>query len=408
MKILISFLLLAISATTSKSSTPHTILIQKKSSKKKLSSQDHKIIEDKIMQENQEEAVALVKQDKLSHLDPFVGDTACHIRALGVAMLHQTLQQQASLDDGQRMFLCLSRLLTKTKMITDPSIENVQASLKSDHTKISAGLSNDRGKKFLKNHQRMLAQMSVELIQREAAKTGDGQLIRALTITKIDSLNRVSCHSYATCKTFLQAALCHKIPLVVKVNRINRAASKHKQLFFWYQPLDNHFSVSVVKDDSINKAVIVIEGLSTQESFSPHRLKALRNHFAQLNLEEFINEFAKLNIFHVLLTCIAAHQPFVSKMNEGVDLPFENLSLTPLKNEIDSYKLAAQDGYAKNSCSGPYIFLATHVSATSFKELLENNEIAQRQEVRRLIKEYFKAIPDAQYQTTLCMYGLSF
>lgn len=125
-----------------------------------------------------------------------------------------------------------------------------------------------------------------------------------------------------------------------------------------------------------------------------------------MSLEEFIQEFCTLNILQVLLTCISAHPPFVGKVNKDIDLPFQNLNLTPLKNEIDACKQASLCGYAKNEHNGPYIFLAMHVRPASLKELLEDNEIAHRHQIRRLIKEYFREIPAAQYQTIMFVYGL--
>ena len=358
---------------------------QTKASKKVISPKvNSEKIAKQLLEKSTAQALEGLQQGNLTELDPLVGEWMCQGRAIEVIRLRQAVQDGTPLTTENKEFLGLCRMLTQTKKREKMTTRISLPTEVTDHKRLNTQLSRSFAEVFIRKCQTKLAGFTVNAIQRAAKELGDPELSKAVSITKIDSLqfNRLHCAFFPATKAVLDGALHYKIPLLVKVKRYTN--NTDQVCYFFYKPTSNGYQATNIEDYDVSSAIMIVEGVSAAQSKArseaPLTPQDQLNNFSQLPIEEFEKQFPLLDIRQIILICAADHQQFVGKQHEGTPIPFEENGLGSLKSEMESLQKKASH-FKRDVNGGPYVFCVDHIYASTLKEHLHRKILILLQDI---------------------------
>lgn len=378
---------------------------------KKNQKNDSSKIEQEIFQQAHGEACGALKTGRLSVLDPLVGDTACHVRALELAIIYKKdlAGMQLSKEDSEYITLC--HLLTKTKSrVREPGL--LLTAAEKTNVKGLGNVTVAHGDRIVRRMQKMLSEVSVKKLQDESCALGDDELAKALKITKIDNetYKRLHMPAYPTLKAVLFASLRNQIPLAIKLDRYESDSSINRAILL-YKPAQSTFILSHADTFDTGSPILIFEAMSSAQGAkisAPQMTHAERemNELSQLRFDQFIASFGRLNIMSTILKCIANHPQFVGKDLAGIDISFDN-KLSKLKKEMEMMRFDAQFGFMRNQTGGPYTCVVNHVHASTISEMLLDKNLAERYKIRRAIRDSLNIIKTEDQDSIIeYLYGL--
>jgi hypothetical protein len=302
----------------------------------------------------EKEALHNLIDGNLQAFDALVGDTACHIRALYIAMLYDKLQAaQVSTDrvtQDELDFATLSFMLTKTKEVNYSDLGSIIVE-KTNYKLLDPTLSKAKGDLLIKKAQTKLAELSVNFLQEQAKLFNDTGLQQALSIVLIDDhiFKRKTIACYPSLKLIFLCMIAQERPLIIKLTRpCSECSSKRHVMGFFYKPIDGIFTFCTPEQGDLNRAALVIEGFC--------ELRQLCREF-----QHFCFKFQEYSIFDIILANAAAHPQFAGKNNQDE-------TVLNLQEELTFYTRFAQTHGCCNK--NPALFCIDHISCKTVKQAL--------------------------------------
>ncbi|MBS0621754.1 MAG: hypothetical protein JSR80_02195 [Verrucomicrobia bacterium] len=143
-----------------------------------------------------ERGMLALKERRFLDLDPLVGDTACQMRALEIVGIYLRYLKEKDLIPSDKKFIGLSYFLTESYVIKEEL-------RRTDHRKIAEAfeVSKKLTDQMVRSAQRMLATLSVEVIERVAQELKGNELIKQVLkpqCPRIDKFSRPLLPCYFT------------------------------------------------------------------------------------------------------------------------------------------------------------------------------------------------------------------
>lgn len=267
-----------------------------------------------------DDGVACLKNGQLAKLDPLVGETACHIRAVRVADLYDRMQDGGALTDRDKLLVGSMYMLTKARVIEEKG-DGYDELI---DTKILKPLSNQKAKNAVKNAQRFVAADSVNYIRDIAQQMSDVQrddVVKALSVIRYTEspFCRPSLACFPSVLTLVERTRIANRPIVLRYGATSSLKITEQQLFVpnktgTYVP--GEFSALSPK-----QSTLVIEGISAA---TPMEIKAL-------------------NPAELFLMGASLHGQFAGKINKDFDIPYKELNIEKLGSLKTSYAEKAKN-----------------------------------------------------------------
>jgi hypothetical protein len=314
------------------------------------------------------EAYTALCSGNLDLLDAYVGDTDCNMRALIILKIYQDLQAHNfnlnTLNNIQKEFLALCRLLNATKQTSYKINGTIHQTVTRHHVlNIKDKL---KCKIFIKQMRDRLTLLTVLLMQENAAQLKDKELI-TYTTSKSNLAPRPIAY-YPGFKILLLSCLQQKIPLLIRIHK--KIDVNWHALNFFYKPINNKYVLSISDEYPNNQAILFINGYSDSPE---NKNKDGKDYKSK---ESYIGDICERSIEETLLINAAAHTQYLDRS----DIPFSQLNLHNLKQEINTYKLLADTGYtAQNST----VLVIDHMSAQTLSNIRRDNQELYLNTLRR-------------------------
>jgi hypothetical protein len=306
---------------------------------------------EKLKEEYEKETLQNLKLGNLEAFDALVGDTACQIRALYIAMLYDKLQAtQATITKEELNFATLSFMLTKAKHVEYSSTGTIETETV-NYKYLDANLSKKVGCGLIKKAQTELSALSVLFLQHEADI--DTGLQKALSTVLIDSdiFKRSIVACYPSVKLVLLCAALKGIPLIIKLTRpCSECSKKLHTICFFYRPKEGTFTSCAPDQNDLQRAALVCEGFcSSQETCK--------------EFQDFCLKFKKYSIVDIILANAAVHPQYPGKDNKD-----KTVEVAELQKELQVYRDFAQ---TNGCCKGnPALFCLDHILCKTVKQAL--------------------------------------
>jgi hypothetical protein len=311
-------------------------------------------------------ALTCLQQGQLEEFDALGGDTACHIRAFYILVLYNNIKTNPleMLPESDMRFLICSYILTKTK-VTEYDKLGVVTKETTDHTKLFPNLAKKKGCDLIRQLQITLADLSVDVMKKQALKHEDKELQKALNYVLADTLKRKTSSCFAQIKLILNTLIKQDQLLAIDVSRMCSECSQfHKQVLFYKSSGKNAFEHYQPQPEDDNKPVLVICGYSDQQ-------------VSCTDFKEYCRQLTDpqdqdTHILDALLACSAEHPQFAGNVKNEV-LP-DTLDIPNLKAEMENYKKIAEK---KGCClTNKKLFCIDHICCSLLNKLLDTNKVS--------------------------------
>lgn len=303
----------------------------------------------------------------LGNFDPLVGDTACHLRALFIALFYDALHNGLMLDTSLIRFATLTHILAAARRMN----------YSPDGFVITEGL--DRKglpAPFTQAHlnflQQLVADYTVRFMQQLAVMQEDSlgilekELTLALSQPKIDTNGRSVLACFPAFYLMLRTLAQHSIPVIIRL-RVSHTTHEEAQNCFTIpllctDPYTLQFSVMSLDEQEYyaNRSAVVISGQSTI-FFND----AVKQEIFDNNIELYFSE----HITDILLANAAMHEQYPTSCHyQDEDFGQFNL-LAQVYANSRAYGI-------KNGCdesvltSNNALFVIKHIHADLFKNVL--------------------------------------
>lgn len=293
-------------------------------------------------------------EGRLDQFDALVGDTACQIRAIMIAVFYKDLINKSN-NKALNISLLTSKdsdilkelvLLTCSKKREGELYPNYKEST-CPRTLIAQfkeiGLSISSADNLIKKCQQDISEISVNFLkdQLKLSDFQDEELNRVLNFCKRDKFKRIQAPCYATFKVILKIIKANEIPIILKINKRCACKEFHK-IKLAYRVADN--SKLILCDISTldeNQAALILKGYS--EEILDEKESA-----ESCNFENYLKFLSSLEIEQIILANIACHNSFTGVSAEEQIIPFDELDAKNIQKEIQDYKdLAMEYGCTK-------------------------------------------------------------
>lgn len=338
------------------------------------------------------DAIDAFESNDLEKFDSLVGENACQIRAVRIALIHANQTIRSSLKDSamkirneitylldkkigflssgklnlkelleqyelevllnkDELFLFKSFMLCEAKEEAGPD-SNPLLSVKlrcAPHKlqKFCSEVSLNFAKKQTSTLRQLLAQTSVEFVQQTALDLKDQSLIDALSNDFLHDHNALNClPMFWTYKALLKLAKNHHIPLIIRVKSL-KSKSAGKDYFF--KPVEDckgnwHYELRSPDQEDLLKAACVIEGVASDASLD----------WAQTPMQN--------SIINAILAGAADHRQYPS---ENPAFQAKNLEYLYFKS------IASSQGF---SLENPSSFFIHHVYTSQVNKTFSKSE----------------------------------
>lgn len=353
------------------------------------------------------EANQALEKGELEKFDSLVGENACQIRAIVIAItFSKSLVDIRSLKDRILKVLSKVEALLATKTInslmqsedsfksvlekeeldiplTHEEIYILQSFILSELKTVASSekemislhrieiadykklrqfgeVSNSFAKRLLNKLRKQLAAASIQFIRETASAFQDPSLMKMVSQDFIIKHNTLLCiPMFWTYKIVLLAAQKEQVPLIIHVKFLKEGPQGYivineDQLFFKFAPNGSYVATKPNESD-LDKAGWVIQGVVIADKAGP-----------LLTKERWRSSMARRPITDIILACAADHRQYPDLTKDAL---FETLK----DCEYENYKtLAKKEGY---SIENPTTFFIQHVYAVRVGNMFDNLSI---------------------------------
>jgi hypothetical protein len=329
-----------------------------------------------------EEAMQSLQEGMLSAFDPLVGENACQIRAVKLALaishcsfdverllnaisnaknrIEKLLQTDLSHPNFQELitqegleipllpeehFLIISYILTKTKVDRTEDLKPLVMNEKTDYKKIKdfGSVGSLFAKLLVNSLRKKLASNSVKFTQSLSEENLDQW------IQSHNNLNCLPC--FLTTKTVIDHAVKNNIPILLIADQ---KAKDHDyktidQIKLYFKPSDQRYKIVSKEELDLEKPALILHGSTCREK-------------AKLpNRGEWISELSNFCPRDLLLAYAAAHRQYP-------DESFDILFIREEIEEFEYYRSKAEEWGC--SLNNPSLFFLAHAYCDKLKNLI--------------------------------------
>lgn len=291
-----------------------------------------------------------LREGQLDQFDALVGDTACQIRAIMVALIHTKLISSNNDNPGdialisEKDFEILKELVLLTCSKKQEGVcPNLKERSCTQTLNKNSGieLTKSATDKLIKKCQKNTSKHSVEFLKEQLSLIApqDVELNNVLNFCKSDQFSRIQAPCYAAFKVIFKIIKANNIPIIVKITRICSCKETHK-IRLTYK-IDNNRLISCDIDSlDSNQAALVFEGYSEADNCTEPT--------ENCSLRDYINFFNSFDIETVIFANVALHSQFTGVTQEELAIPFDQLNAQNIQKEIaDNRSFAIEHGCVK-------------------------------------------------------------